>query len=134
MKEKKVAFFIDDDKQFLETLSLLVQHPLFEVRTYCAKNGYQAVDELLKTRPDVVFIDFYIPRANGGQIISIVKSAAGLEHLPVYFLTVYSKDAVSSFLRHFEFDGILEKEGHFVEEIIKILDQLAGPARSEAVN
>ena len=128
MTNQKTAFFIDDDPDFLDTLSMALRHPLFKIETYCAQNGYRAVDEILRVKPDVIFIDFYLPRANGGQVIPIVQSVNGLRKIPVYFLTAYSKDAVGAFLNHLEFGGILEKDQHFIEEIVKILDQLAGTA------
>lgn len=131
MPDKKIALFIDDDEKFLAALAHMVEHPSFEIQTQCVANGYQAVDGLLRAKPDVVFIDFNIPRANGSQVVPIVKSVEGFEDLPVYFLTAYSKDAIASFMKHFEFEGILEKDGHFVDEILKILDELSANPCSE---
>ena len=128
MGDRKVAFFVDDDQDFLTILSHAIRHPLFDIRVYCATNGYQAIDEIIKVKPDVVFIDFNLPRANGGQVVPILKSINQFRNLPVYFVTGYPPDAVSSFLTHLEFAGLLQKNEHVAGDILQILDQLAGTA------
>ena len=128
LEDRKIAFFIDDDQDFLTVLLHTIRHPLFDIQVYCATNGYQAIDEIIKAKPDVVFIDFNLPRANGSQVIPVLKSINEFRDLPVYFITGYPRDAVASFLTHLEFDGLLHKDDHFAEGILQILDQLAGTA------
>ena len=99
MDEQKIAFFIDDDPNFLALIPDVVQHPRFRIQTYCAVNGYRTIDEIIKVKPDVLFIDFYLPRANGGQILPILKSVQALSNLPVYFLTGYSKEEILPLLK-----------------------------------
>ena len=126
MKDQKIAFFVDDDPSFLFALSDVIQHHCFMIQTYCAANGYRAVDEIIKVRPDVVFLDFNLPRANGSQIIAILKSIKEFRNVPFFFMTGYPREAVASFLEEIQFDGLIEKSDHFVEETLKVLDDLAG--------
>jgi len=124
MKERKIAFFIDDDSDFLELIPNTIQHPRFEVRTYHAPNGYRTIDEVIKTKPDILFLDFYLPRANGGQIVSILKSVKSLAHIPVYFITGFSKAEVLPLLKDVDCQGVLVKNQSLWAEVSKILDQL----------
>lgn len=124
MSEQKVAFFIDDDPNFLEVLPDVVRHPHFKIQTYCATNGYRTIDEVIKARPDVLFIDFYLPRASSGQILPILKSVHGLANLPVYILTGYTKEEILPFLEETDCKGILLKDDTLPVEILRIFNQI----------
>ncbi len=124
MSERKVAFFIDDDSDFLEMIPDVIQHPHFDVRTYCATNGYRSIDEVIKVKPDVLFIDFYLPRAKGAQVLPVLKSVRSLTNLPVYFITGYSKEEILPFLKGVDYNGILLKGDSLRAKILQILDQM----------
>ena len=124
MNDRKRAFFIDDDQDFLESLRDLIDHPQFEVLTYLALNGYRAIDEVIKQQPDVLFIDFNLPRANGGQILPVLRSIENFSEVPVYFVTGHSREEVERLLKDVAYDGILEKSDTLPQEIVKILDSI----------
>lgn len=119
-----MAIFVDDDPNFLDLIPELIHHPRFEIKTHRALNGYRIVDELIKIKPDVLFINFYLPRANGGQILRILKSIKGFTHVPVYFVTSYSEPEILPFLRDLDYDGVILKSDALKEAILRILDQL----------
>jgi len=123
-REQKVAFFIDDDPNFLALIPDVIQHPRFEIRTYCAVNGYRTIDEIIKVKPDVLFIDFYLPRANAGQILPVLKSVHALSNVPVYFLTGYSREEILPFVKGVEYNGVLIKSDSLPEEVLEILNQI----------
>ena len=125
MSEGKVAIFIDDDPNFLGLIPELIQHPRYEIKTHHALNGYHVINELLKIKPDVLFIDFYLPRANGGQILNLLKSIKELTRVPVYFVTSYSEPEILPFLRDLDYDGIILKSDALKEAILRVLDRLA---------
>lgn len=124
MRDQKVAFFVDDDADFLGLIPASIQHPHFEVRTYCAENGYRIVDEVIKTKPDVLFIDFTLPRANAGQILPILRSVQRFSNLPVYFITGFPRAEILPFVEALDYKGILAKGDTFKTEVLKILDAL----------
>ena len=123
-KSQKIALFVDDDMEFIGMISDIIQHPHFEVRTSYAADGYQAVDQVIKTKPDILFIDFNLPRANGGQILSILKSVKMLSDMRIYFLTAYAEKEILPFVEGLEFHGVLNKKENLDSEIIKILNEL----------
>ena len=124
---RKIAFIIDDDLDFLKVMASSIQHPAFEVRTFHTTNGYQAVDEVIKAKPAVVFIDFNLPRANGGQILPVLKSVPSLAQVPVYIFTGWPKQQVVSFLKDWPHAGVLAKGESLKKDILRILDDLAAP-------
>jgi len=125
MKKRKTAYFIDDDQDFLEALQAVIEHPSFTIETYFADNGYKAIDEAIRRKPDVLFIDFNLPRANGGQILPVLKAVKSLRKVPVYFITGHSKDEVLPLLGHLKYDGIIQKTDQFPSEVTQILNSLS---------
>lgn len=132
VRDKKIAYFIDDDLDFLRSVTDLVEHPNYDVETCYVLNGYKIVDDIIKKKPDILFIDFNLPRANGSQVISVLRSINEFKELPVYFMTGYSKEAVSSYMNHLHFEGILDKCDHFVEETLRILEHTSGTTHQAA--
>ena len=128
ISEQKVAFFIDDDSDFLTILSSSLQHAQFAIKVHQAVNGYRTIDEIIKTKPDVLFLDFDLPKANAAQILPILRSIHGFANLPVYLVTGYSHDRIASILEdldYVEYDGIIYKDGSLRQNILRILDQEA---------
>lgn len=125
---QKVVLFIDDDNGFLEVMQEAIQHPNFSVQTYQVSNGYQTIDEIIKRKPHVLFIDFCLPNISGSQILSILKSVQGLAHLSIYLVTGYSKEAVKPFLIDFDLERVLIKDESFRTEVLRILDQIDSAA------
>ena len=126
MSEEKVAIFIDDDAKFLSQLAQLIHHPHYEIKTHHTLNGYRVIDELLRIKPDVLFIDFYLPRANGGQILNILKSVKGFIHVPIYFITAYSEPEILPFLKDLDYDGVIPKSDALGDAVFHVLDRLEG--------
>ena len=125
MEEREVAFFVDNDSDFLETVSCAIQHPRFDIITCHSENGYRAIDEIIRVKPDVLFIDFNLPRANGGQIISILKSVRFLSNVSIYFMTGYPKERILPFLKDVDHEKVLFKGPSLKEDILKILEERA---------
>ncbi len=124
MDEPKIAFFIDDDQDFLRMIDEAIMHPNFQIKTLHVDNGYHAIDEIIKAKPDVLFIDFYLPRINGSQILPIIKYVQALSGVPVYFVTGFSKEKILPFLEAENYAGILTKSKSLREEVLKILENV----------
>lgn len=125
MNNRKIAFFVDDDKDFLDLIQEGIQHPHFQIKTLHVNNGYHAIDEIIKTGPDILFIDFYLPRINGSQILPVIQYVQSLSDLPVYFITGFSKDKVIPLInKASHYSGVLTKSDHLREDILKILEDV----------
>ncbi len=52
-----------------------------------AKDGIDAMEKLGHTRPDVMLVDIEMPRMNGYELLSQIRSDPKLKNIPVVFLT-----------------------------------------------
>lgn len=103
---KKTCLIIDDEKlarnliaEFLEDIDDL------EVMGQCAK-GKEAVVEINKHKPDLIFLDVQMPDFNGFEVLEMIA------HKPaVIFCTAYDKYALKAF------------EEHAVDYLLKPIDQ-----------
>lgn len=91
MQKTKVAV-VDDHKLFLELLSeKIAAFPDVEV-CWTAADGVEARGELSTSVPEVMFVDFDMPRMNGLQLVRYLR-----EHHPevkIIMLTSFSDDQV----------------------------------------
>ena len=124
MQVRKCAVFIDDDSDFLEALVSVIEHPRFEIQPIVTQNGYKAIDEVIRRKPDVLFIDFNLPRANGGQILPVLRATKSLRDVPVFFITGHSEDEILPFINHVKYQGLLKKSDTLISEVIEKLDSV----------
>ena len=82
---KKNIFLIDDDKNILTSVSILLETEGFNVKTF--SDGESGLEAILKNNPDVAIVDIKMPRLDG---IELLKELRKTSQLPVIFLT--SKD------------------------------------------
>jgi len=63
------------------------------VRITVARDGVEAMDHLRRSehgtanRPDLILLDLNLPRKNGREVLSEVKSSPTLKHIPVLVMT-----------------------------------------------
>lgn len=78
----KILFF-DDDTDILELYSLLLSSRGFEVHT-CPTSG-EVLQEVTMVRPDLIFMDNWLPGIGGTQAIQQLKAHPELGSIPVVF-------------------------------------------------
>lgn len=122
---RKQAYFFDDDQDFLEMIGYVLKHPHFEIHTCVSESGYKTIDDIIRAKPDVLFIDFHLPQANGSQVISILKSIGGMVNVPIYIITGYPREKVQDFLEGVDYDGLIVKNEYLTEEVLRALDAAA---------
>ena len=76
---------VDDDKNILTSVSMLLEQEGYHVRTFA--DGASALTALTATPPDLAILDIKMPRMDGLELLRRLRQAADL---PVIFLT--SKD------------------------------------------
>ena len=77
---------VDDDKNILTSVSMLLEQEGYHVRTF--SDGAAALTALTTTPPDLAILDIKMPRMDGLELLRRLRQAN--ESLPVIFLT--SKD------------------------------------------
>ena len=81
---------IDDSKTIRRSAETLLKKAGCEVLT--AENGFEALPIISNQRPDILFIDIMMPRLDGYQTCSLVKSNPKFSDIPIVMLS--SKDGL----------------------------------------
>ena len=87
MKEK--ILLVDDEKDLVEFLEYNLSQEGFDVIT--AYNGEEAIEKM-DNNPSLVILDVMMPKMDGYQACSKIRSIAGFENIPIMFLTAKSSE------------------------------------------
>ena len=82
---KNNIFLVDDDKNILTSVSMLLETEGYKVRTF--SDGESGLKAILESDPDIAIVDIKMPRLDG---IELLKKLRKTSDMPVIFLT--SKD------------------------------------------
>ena len=82
---KKYILIVDDDPDILDVLRLTIPEEEYEVVE--ARDGQQALDKIYERPPDLIILDYIIPKINGQEVCQKLKKDILLRHLPVIMLT-----------------------------------------------
>ena len=104
------ALVVDDEPPARELLrALLDDQPDFEVIAESGSSA-QAIEDILRTRPDVLFLDVQLPDGDGFRVLEELSRRS--EHPPeVVFVTAYDEFALRAF------------EVHAVDYLLKPFDE-----------
>lgn len=85
---------VDDDAH----IRLLLEQTLedFEdkgVELLSASNGKEAIDSILKEKPDIVFLDIMMPEVNGFDVCSRIKNEYRLMNVFIILLTANGQES-----------------------------------------
>ncbi len=154
----KTALVVDDDGVWRRILSDILEENGFKV--YHAKDGLEAITKAYKYKPDVLVVDYFIPKVNGGHVVRILRRdpvfknagiaiiSFGDEYVNEYWAKEYGADLflmkkdgieeikrrLSNFLMlgfHSEKEATQEVKRDFVEMILGMMDE---DLRRETVN
>ena len=80
--------FVDDDTAGAEPVALYLRRAGYEVN--CASNGREALLALTGPNPDLILLDVRMPRMDGLEFLSVLRSYLRWQHIPVILLTAYA--------------------------------------------
>jgi two-component system, LytTR family, response regulator len=88
------AILIDDEKNALEVLEILLQKYCPEIKIVAICNsGQKGIEAIKKWKPSLVFLDIEMPNLNGFDVLNATKEMA----YKVIFTTAYDKFAIKAF-------------------------------------
>lgn len=76
---------VDDSKTILRSAEMFLGEKGCEVIT--AENGFESLSLISKHRPDVIFMDIMMPKLDGYQACSLIKSNKKYAEIPVVMLS-----------------------------------------------
>ncbi len=117
---KKKILVVDDDGMYCKYIQKILGDKyivLFET------SGLSAVTKMAQVRPDLILLDYEMPKLNGFTLYDCIKDETSLQDIPIAFLT--SKNDVETVQKA----ATLGPEGYFLksmapEELISGVDKL----------
>ncbi|MBL8768654.1 MAG: response regulator [Planctomycetes bacterium] len=88
---KKKILVVDDEPFILRSLSFVLRREGFDVDE--ARNGDEALEAIRATRPNLVLLDVMMPKKNGYEVLSEVKSDPELRTTYIIMLTAKGQEA-----------------------------------------
>jgi two-component system, OmpR family, response regulator VicR len=76
---------VDDEPDLLEVVKLILESDGYQVVT--AGGGQEALDKLEKEKPELVLLDIIMPKMDGWEVFSRIKSNPKTTDIPVIMLT-----------------------------------------------
>lgn len=81
---------VDDSGTIRKTAEAILSKEGYTVAT--ADDGFKALSQVMAIKPDIIFLDIMMPRLDGYQVCSVIKSNEAFLKTPVIMLS--SKDSV----------------------------------------
>ncbi len=81
---------VDDDGAYRDKAAMVMRKRGHRVIT--ARNGLEALGQVLRDPPDLVLSDVNMPTMDGWQFLRILRARPSVAHVPVMFLTTLSSE------------------------------------------
>jgi len=117
----KTVLLVDDDTTNLETLGDVLRAEGYTV--LCARNGAEALACLHAVRPDVVMLDYVMPRMDGATTIGALKHEPGMEDIAIVMTSGLPEEVVRP--RCSGYDVFLQKPID-IEHVLRTISALSG--------
>ena len=77
----KIALVVDDSMLIRYTVCQFLEHHGFAVES--ASNGADALQILVRVKPDLIVTDMQMPKMSGSELITALKGKAETEKIPI---------------------------------------------------
>lgn len=114
---------VDDVMSNVLLLKVLLTNEKFQIAT--ASNGRQALDQVIKEKPDFVLLDVMMPDMSGFEVSQQLKANPEMAEIPIIFLTALNSTA--DIVKGFQVGGndFISKPFNKEELIIRVTHQIS---------
>jgi CheY-like chemotaxis protein len=121
---------VDDDPWILKMVTTVLSKRGYEIQV--ARNGAEGLEAAKSTRPDLIITDIMMPEMDGWDLVRHIRSTAGINLIPVIFLTALSddEDRIQGF--RLGADDYLAKPFRFDELELRVEKAFRSKARIDA--
>jgi diguanylate cyclase (GGDEF)-like protein len=86
---KPRVLMADDQTELLYLMKEMIEYAGFEVVT--ATDGVEAMKAVFETNPDIIVLDYNMPRKNGLEVAQDLKNNPLFAHIPIIIVTAYGE-------------------------------------------
>lgn len=119
--EKKCILVVEDDPILLQMLKGVIEEEGGH-QVILAANGFQALNLIRSTKPDLFLFDYHLPGMDGIDLYHLVHVDRAYAHIPVLFLTANASETVFE-QEHLDF---LRKPFDIEDLLLQIEELLTG--------
>lgn len=115
---------VDDDDNLKEIMKAKLEAAGFDYNE--AKNGEEGVQKVKKIRPDLVLMDVQMPKMNGIEALSKIKSDPEIAGTKILFLTNYGEANIADVSLDDKFAKDIGALGHIrkTDDLDKIIERI----------
>lgn len=85
----KLALVVDDERDNIDFVSQILEDQGF--KTFSANDGKEAMEQVKRRKPDVIFLDLMMPGQSGMVFFNDLKKDRGTKDIPVIIVSGASK-------------------------------------------
>ena|SRR3989344_2789238 len=132
--QKQSILLVDDDKDLREIMTTKLKAANYEV--YEAVDGEDGLAKVQELVPDLLILDINMPKLNGMEMFSKIKTNPDLSHLKVLFLTSYGEPQTEAawldkkFAKEIGAAGYIKKNDD-LDKIISQVKNILPPAEDD---
>jgi len=82
---RKTILIADDEEDLRMLVEITLEDPAYRIVT--AVDGEQAIKQIRQIRPDLVILDWMMPRLNGLEVVKLLRQDPTTVKIPVVLLT-----------------------------------------------
>lgn len=121
---------VDDSSVVRKLVTMILTAEGFKVST--ASDGLEGVNKAKEIKPDIILLDFVMPKMNGFQVCRILQKDEKLRHIPVILVTSKGDKVGDKFVDQLGVTGYITKPFQPEELVSKIHQTLEGqPSTAE---
>ena len=117
---------IDDSRVIRMRVRDMLPQGNFEVLE--AKDGVEGLDAIREQRPNLIMLDFLLPRMSGWEVFQEVQAQPELQHIPLVLMSGRKEEVTEKITEPFEFFEFIQKPFE-QKELIEAIKKAMAKAR-----
>lgn len=124
MKKKKRILIVDDDKDVVAVLTMILEGVGYEVKSTAGRRTAQKVDEYL---PDLIILDIWMIGIDGRDICTYLKNQKRTKHIPIIMIS--ANNDIEKIAKDAEADDFIAKPFQ-MNDLLTMVKKIWGPEKS----